>query len=201
MLLEPPTDTLPHCRGSVANRAWRPPFAPDVFRCGVTFKRWWLYLERCARLTNGVCIKLLTTGFVRYNQSTANTPRQPAWRKHLHHRPTLSQEILRIRALRGNFRLESVRRFSGCIRNFLCNSRRLKRLNRMCRHRILLKLAIRDARGANGFRDRHSYRRSRPRGRPRTISRAALHVHPLISSEIHRRAHEIALAELDPAMA
>jgi hypothetical protein len=42
-------------------------------------------------LTNGVCIKLLTTGFIRYNQPTANTPRQPTWRKHLHHRPTLSQ--------------------------------------------------------------------------------------------------------------
>jgi hypothetical protein len=37
MLLEPPTDTLPRYRGSVANRAWRPPFAPDVFRRGVTF--------------------------------------------------------------------------------------------------------------------------------------------------------------------
>jgi hypothetical protein len=26
------TDTLPRYRGSVANLAWRPPFAPDVFR-------------------------------------------------------------------------------------------------------------------------------------------------------------------------
>ena len=30
--------TLPRYRGSVANRAWHPPFAPDVFRRGVTLK-------------------------------------------------------------------------------------------------------------------------------------------------------------------
>jgi len=33
--LEQPIDTLPRYRGSVANRAWRSPFAP-VFRRGVT---------------------------------------------------------------------------------------------------------------------------------------------------------------------
>jgi hypothetical protein len=38
MLLEPPIDTLPRYRGSVANRAWHPPFAPDVFRRGVTIE-------------------------------------------------------------------------------------------------------------------------------------------------------------------
>src|ERR1700732_1641082 len=32
MLLEQPTDTLPRYCGSVANLAWRSPFAPDVFR-------------------------------------------------------------------------------------------------------------------------------------------------------------------------
>ena len=33
---ETPTDTLPRYRGSVANRAWHPPFAPTCLRCGVT---------------------------------------------------------------------------------------------------------------------------------------------------------------------
>jgi hypothetical protein len=33
-LLEPPTDTLLRCRGSVGNRAWTPSIRPDVFRCG-----------------------------------------------------------------------------------------------------------------------------------------------------------------------
>jgi hypothetical protein len=36
MLLEPPTDTLPRYRGSVAKRAWYPPSRPDVFWRGVT---------------------------------------------------------------------------------------------------------------------------------------------------------------------
>jgi hypothetical protein len=48
MLLEPPTDTLPRYRGSVANRAWRPPFAPEVFRRGVTLDGG-LIQEGCAR--------------------------------------------------------------------------------------------------------------------------------------------------------
>jgi len=36
MLLEPPIDTLPRYRGSVAKRAWYPPSRPNVFRRGVT---------------------------------------------------------------------------------------------------------------------------------------------------------------------
>jgi hypothetical protein len=34
--VQPPTDILPPYRGSIANRAWHLPFAPDVFRRGVT---------------------------------------------------------------------------------------------------------------------------------------------------------------------
>ena len=59
MLLEPPTDTQLRYRGSVANRAWHPPFAPEVFWRGVTLK-WWLDPGRMRSLTEGVCIKLLT---------------------------------------------------------------------------------------------------------------------------------------------
>ena len=39
-IFEPPIDTLPRYRGSVANRAWHPPFAPDVF--AMRSHRWWL---------------------------------------------------------------------------------------------------------------------------------------------------------------
>jgi hypothetical protein len=56
MLLEPPTDTLPRYRGSVANRAWRSPFAPDVFRRGVTLDGG-LDSGRMRSLIGGVCIK------------------------------------------------------------------------------------------------------------------------------------------------
>ena len=38
MLLEHSTDTLPRYRGSIVNRASHPPFAPDVFRRGVTLE-------------------------------------------------------------------------------------------------------------------------------------------------------------------
>jgi hypothetical protein len=38
MLLEPPIDTLPRYRGSAANRAWHPPFAPSVFRREITIE-------------------------------------------------------------------------------------------------------------------------------------------------------------------
>ena len=49
MLLEPPIDTLPRYRGSVANRAWYPLNRAPA-----------LIWEGCAHLTGGVCIKLLT---------------------------------------------------------------------------------------------------------------------------------------------
>src|SRR6266566_7298773 len=49
MLFEPPIDTLPRYRGSVANRAWYPLHRAPA-----------LIWEGCAHLTGGVCIKLLT---------------------------------------------------------------------------------------------------------------------------------------------
>src|SRR2546430_16819243 len=49
MLFEPPIDTLPRYRGSVANPAWYPLHRAPA-----------LIWEGCAHLTGGVCIKLLT---------------------------------------------------------------------------------------------------------------------------------------------
>jgi hypothetical protein len=57
MLVEPPTDTLPRYRGSVANRALRPPIRP---RRVSAWSHWWLDSGRMRSLTDGVCIKLLT---------------------------------------------------------------------------------------------------------------------------------------------
>ena len=56
MLLEPPTDTLPRYRGSVANRAWRSPFAPRRVSAR-SHLRWWLDSGRMRSLIDGVCIK------------------------------------------------------------------------------------------------------------------------------------------------
>jgi hypothetical protein len=65
MLLEPPIDTLPRYRGSVAKRAWYPSIAP---RCvsARSHLRWWLDSGRMRSLIDGVCIELLTR--LRHNQ-------------------------------------------------------------------------------------------------------------------------------------
>ena len=62
MLVEPPTDTLLRYRGSMANRAWRSPFAPECFG-GESSLRGRLDSGRMRSFTDGVCIKLLTRSF------------------------------------------------------------------------------------------------------------------------------------------
>src|ERR1700732_1008120 len=69
MLLEPPTDTLPRYRGSVANRALRPPIRP---RRVSAWSHWWLDSGRMRSLTDGVCIKLLTR--LRHNHKCPLSP-------------------------------------------------------------------------------------------------------------------------------
>src|SRR6478672_982781 len=59
MLVEPPTDTLLRYRGSVANHAWRSPFAPECFGVESSL-RGRLDSGRMRSFTDGVCIKLLT---------------------------------------------------------------------------------------------------------------------------------------------
>src|ERR1700731_3163379 len=60
--LEPPTDKLPHYRGSVASRAWHPPFAPTCFGMEPPL-RWRPDSRRMRSLTDRRLYKIAHPGF------------------------------------------------------------------------------------------------------------------------------------------
>jgi hypothetical protein len=64
-IFEPPIDTLPRYRGSVANRAWHPPFAPDVFAMR-SHLRWWLDSGKDALVDRRSLYKIAHHDFLRF---------------------------------------------------------------------------------------------------------------------------------------